>query len=102
MKKNSDVKFRPKFYIALGIFVFVAGLATIILGVNEATIDALDNIGSNYWLALYAVISGIATLPLILRRLSSLCSQEKTHLDYQQSCYNSEKTLITFGSPNGA
>jgi hypothetical protein len=73
MKRNANMKFGSKFHLASGIFVFAVGLATIILGVNEATIDALDNIGSNYWFAWCAVISGIATLPLILRWLSSLC-----------------------------
>jgi hypothetical protein len=68
MKENADMKFGRRFHLALGIFVFAVGLATIILGANEATIDALDRIGSNYWLAWCAIISGIATFPLILRR----------------------------------
>lgn len=62
----ANMKFGRGFHRALGIFVFAVGLATIILGVNEAAIDALDSIGSNYWLAWCAIISGIATLPLIL------------------------------------
>jgi hypothetical protein len=62
------MKFGRRFHLALDIFVFAVGLAAIILGVNETTIDALDRIGSNYWLAWCAIISGIATLFLILRR----------------------------------
>lgn len=65
------MKFGRRFRLVLGIFVFAVGLATIGLGVNEATVDALDRIGSNYWLAWCAIISGIATLPLILRRHSA-------------------------------
>ena len=65
------MKFGRRFHLALDIFLFAVGLATIILAVNEATIDALDQIGSNYWLAWCATISGIAALPLILRQHSA-------------------------------
>ena len=56
------MKVGPRFHLIFYIFLFAAGLATIILAVNEVTIDALDDMGSNYWLAWSAIISGIATL----------------------------------------
>jgi hypothetical protein len=68
MKENAYMKLGRRSHLALNIFVFAVGLATIILAVNEATIDALDRIGSNYWLAWCATISGIATLLLALRQ----------------------------------
>jgi hypothetical protein len=62
------MKFGSKFRLALDIFLFVIGVATIILAINEVTVDALDRMGSNYWLAYSATISGIATLLLISRK----------------------------------
>jgi hypothetical protein len=62
------MKFGGKFHLALDIFLFAIGLATIILGINEASVDALDRMGSNYWLAYSAIISGIATLLLASRQ----------------------------------
>jgi hypothetical protein len=62
------MKFGSKFHLALDIFLFAIGLATIILAINEATVDALDRMGSNYWLAYSATISGIATLLLASRQ----------------------------------
>ena len=50
------------FYILL----FMAGLGTVILAVNEVTLDAYDFISSNYWFAYFAIISGIAVLCLSL------------------------------------
>jgi F420-0:gamma-glutamyl ligase-like protein len=44
------------------------GIVTIILGINEATFDVLDRMGSNYWLAYSSVISGIVLISLILDR----------------------------------
>jgi hypothetical protein len=65
------MKFGSKFHLSLAIFLFTIGLATIILGINEATVDALDHMGSNYWLAYSAAISGIATLLLASRQYSA-------------------------------
>lgn len=62
------MKFGSKFHLALDIFLFATGLATIILGINEASVDAFDSMGSNYWLAYSAIISGIATLLLTSRQ----------------------------------
>jgi hypothetical protein len=62
------MKFGGKFHLALDIFLFAIDLATIILGINEASVDALDSMGSNYWLAYSATISGIATLLLTSRQ----------------------------------
>jgi ABC-type Fe3+-siderophore transport system permease subunit len=45
---------------------FVLGVVTVILGLNEATADVLDQIGSNYWLAYCAIISGIAIIVVVL------------------------------------
>jgi hypothetical protein len=62
------MKFGGKFHLALDIFLFAIGLATIVLAINEASVDVLDGIGSNYWLAYSATISGIAALLLTLRQ----------------------------------
>jgi hypothetical protein len=51
------------FYLLL----FMVGLGTIILGVNEVTLDAYDRIGSNYWLAYFAIVSGVVVFCLALR-----------------------------------
>lgn len=64
------MEFGRRFHLAFDIFLFADGLATTILAVNEATVDALDRMGSNYWLAWSAVISGIATLLFLWRGLS--------------------------------
>lgn len=61
------MKFGSKFNLALDIFLFAIGLATVILAINEASVDVLDHMGSNYWLAYSATISGIALLFLISR-----------------------------------
>ena len=50
------------FYILL----FTVGLGAIILAVNEVTLDAYDRLGSNYWLAYFAMFSGIVTFCLAL------------------------------------
>lgn len=65
------MKFGSKFHLALDIFLFAIGLATIILAINEVSVDALDRIGSNYWLAYSATISGIVTLLLASRQYPS-------------------------------
>jgi hypothetical protein len=57
-----------KLHQTLNVFLLAVGLVTIILGVNETTVDAFDRIGSNYWLAWCACISGAATFLLTLRR----------------------------------
>jgi hypothetical protein len=67
MKKNVDMKFGRRFHLAFDILLFADGLATIILAVNEVTLDALDRMGSNYWLSWSAIISGIATLLFVWR-----------------------------------
>jgi hypothetical protein len=62
------MRFGSKFHLALDIFLFAIGLATIILAINEVSVDALDHVGSNYWLAYSATISGIATLLMTSRQ----------------------------------
>ncbi len=64
------VKLGHRFSIALKILGVALGIATIILGVNEATIDRLDRMGSNYWLAYGSTLSGIALIILILSKRS--------------------------------
>ena len=63
--KETGVKLGRK-SLVLKILGLVLGAVTIILGLNEATTDVLDQIGSNYWLAYCAVISGIAILVVVL------------------------------------
>jgi hypothetical protein len=65
------MKFGRGLHLALEIFLLAVGLATVILSVNEATVDVLDRMGSNYWLAWCATISGIATLFFTLHWHSS-------------------------------
>jgi hypothetical protein len=50
----------------LKILGLVLGIITVALGLNEATADVLDPIGSNYWLAYSAIISGAAIIILVL------------------------------------
>jgi len=61
---------RPRNNQHLGLTRAILGLALgtviIILGLNEATVDILDPIGSNYWLAYAAIISGAAIITLVL------------------------------------
>jgi hypothetical protein len=65
------VRLGQKFHQVLDSFLFAVGLATVILGVNEGTVDVLDRMGSNYWLAWCATISGTSTVLLILGRHSA-------------------------------
>ncbi len=55
-----------KLSLVLKILVLILGVVTVIMGLNEATKDVLDPIGSNYWLAYSAVLSGIALIAVIL------------------------------------
>jgi len=43
----------------------ILGVVTVIFGINEATVDIFDKIGSNYWLAFSAVISGEVLIGII-------------------------------------
>ncbi len=52
--------------LILKILTLALGIITIIMGANEATVDQLDKIGSNYWLAYSAVLSGIAIIGMVL------------------------------------
>lgn len=38
------------------------GIVNIIFGVNEATVDVLDKIGSNYWLAYSSTTAGVSLI----------------------------------------
>jgi hypothetical protein len=60
------LKFGSKASMVLEILGLALGLLTVIFGVNEATLDTLDRIGSNYWLAYSAVISGGAIIVIVL------------------------------------
>ncbi len=64
------LKFGRKLSLLLEILGFALGIITVIFGANEATFDILDKIGSNYWLAYSAVISGgaIIVIDLVLSR----------------------------------
>ncbi len=58
--------FEPKQTATLRALVLVLALVTIILGLNEATVDALDYVGSNFWLAAAATLSGVILLVVAL------------------------------------
>jgi hypothetical protein len=60
------LKFGRKVSLLIEILGLVLGIITIIFGANEATSDILDKIGSNYWLAYSAVISGAAIIVIVL------------------------------------
>jgi len=50
--------FGKRAVLAMKILGLVLGAVTVVFGVNEATVDVYDRIGSNYWLAYSAVTSG--------------------------------------------
>jgi ABC-type Fe3+-siderophore transport system permease subunit len=60
------MKFGRRVSLTLEILGLALGIVTIILGFNEATADILDRIGSNYWLAYCAIISGAAIIIIVL------------------------------------
>ena len=60
------MRFGRRLSLALKILGVALGIATVILGFNEATVDILDRIGSNYWLAYCAMISGAAIIVIVL------------------------------------
>jgi F420-0:gamma-glutamyl ligase-like protein len=62
------MKFGSGFSSGLEALGLALGIVAIVLGVNEATFDVLDRMGSNYWLAYSSVISGVALIGLILHR----------------------------------
>ncbi len=64
--EQTTLKFGPKLSFLLKILGLALGSITIIFGVNEATSDILDKIGSNYWLAYSAVASGTVIIILVL------------------------------------
>lgn len=59
------MKFGSKLSLLREILGFALGIITIIFGANEATFDILDRIGSIYWLAYSAVISGGAIIVVV-------------------------------------
>jgi hypothetical protein len=62
------MKLGSRFSSVLEALELALGIVTIILGLNEATFDVLDRMGSNYWLAYSSVISGVVLISLILHR----------------------------------
>ena len=66
VKSGEGVVMRRKLSSVLKILVLILGVVTVIMGLNEATKDVLDPIGSNYWLAYSAVLSGIALIAVVL------------------------------------
>ena len=56
----------PKLILVLKTLALILGIVTVVMGVNEATKDVFDPIGSNYWLAYSAVISGIVIIAFVL------------------------------------
>ena len=54
-----------KLILVLKTLTLILGVVTLIFGVNEATKDVFDPIGSNYWLAYSAVISGIVIIAFV-------------------------------------
>jgi hypothetical protein len=51
--------------ILLSVLGLILGVTTVILGINEATLDVWDPIGSNYWLAYASIISGAVIIVFI-------------------------------------
>ncbi len=56
------MKFSRRKSIMLMTLGLALGILNIIFGVNEATIDILDRIGSNYWLAYSATTAGVSLI----------------------------------------
>jgi hypothetical protein len=55
-----------KLSIILKTLALILAIVTIGLGLNEATKDVLDPLGSNYWLSYSAVLSGIVVIVFVL------------------------------------
>ncbi len=60
------MKFGQRTIFLLKILALILGIVTIIFGFNEATRDILDQIGSNYWLAYSAILSGATIIIIVL------------------------------------
>jgi hypothetical protein len=60
-----SMKFGRRLSLTIEILGLALGIVTVILGFNEATVDILDRIGSNYWLAYSAMISGGAVIIVV-------------------------------------
>ncbi len=54
------MRYGRKLTLLLTILGLALGVITAIFGINEATIDAFDKVGSNFWLAASSIISGIS------------------------------------------
>jgi len=72
------MKFGRRLTLILKILGLVLGVVTIILGLNEATVDIWDRVGSNYWLAYSAILSGAATIILVLPKHSARANNALT------------------------
>ncbi len=68
------MKLNRKLWQAMGAAGLVVGLVTIVMGFNEATVDALDRIGSNYWLAYVAIAQVLYVMHLFSKEISWLAS----------------------------
>jgi len=75
-RRASYEKFGKKQSILLKILGIILGFTTVVLGVNKATSDVIDKIGSNYWLAYSSIISG-ASLIIIVIILSKRSKRDK-------------------------
>lgn len=60
------MKFGRPLSLMMEILGLALGIVTVILGFNEATVDILDQIGSNYWLAYSSMVSGAAVIIVVL------------------------------------
>jgi TRAP-type C4-dicarboxylate transport system permease small subunit len=63
--KEAPEKLRHKLSIILKTLVLILGIVTIAFGLNEATKDVLDPLGSNYWLSYSVVLSGIVVIVFV-------------------------------------
>ncbi len=59
---GGNMRYGRKLTLMLTVLGLGLGVTTAVFGSNEATVDALDSIGSNFWLAASAIISGISLI----------------------------------------
>jgi heme A synthase len=63
--RSSWKKLKLESSLLLKTLIVVLGVVTVIFGLNEATKDVFDSIGSNYWQAYSAVLSGTVLIAIV-------------------------------------
>ena len=63
--RSSWKKLKLESSLLLKTLIVVLGVVTIIFGLNEATKDVFDPIGSNYLLAYSAILSGAVLIGIV-------------------------------------